>query len=191
MNNIYYILRHGNSLANKEGIILSDLDLGIKAYGLTEKGEKDITDSIQRLIDSGVITKEVIIVCSPFKRTRESAAIASKLLSVNEITYTEDLKERYFGDFDQKPKDNYKLIWDLDSENPDHQEYGVESVNNVLSRAMSVVERCEKNYMDKIIIFVTHGDTSQILECGFKNIDPKNHRTLKTVEQGEYRLLNI
>ena len=191
MNNTYYILRHGNSLANKEGIILSNLELGVKEYGLTEKGRDDIYKSVQNLINSGSITKEVVIISSPFKRTKESALIASELFNVRDITYTEDLKERFFGEFDLKSKSNYKLIWDLDSHNPEHQEFGVESVNHVLSRAMAVVNRCEKMYMDKIVILVTHGDTAQILECGFKNMNPRFHRSLKTVEQAEYRLLNI
>lgn len=190
MNNKYYILRHGNSLANKEGLIISNLELGIKEYGLSDKGQIDIETSVTDLINSGALKEPVEIISSPFKRTKESALIAAKLLGIKSISYTEDLRERFFGEFDKTSKENYKRVWDLDIKNPNHKTFGVESVNEVLSRAMSVINRCEKNYLNKIILLVTHGDTSQILECGFKKIDAKLHRSLKTVEQGEYRLLN-
>lgn len=190
MNNTYYILRHGNSEANKAGIILSDFTLGTEGYGLTDKGREDIKLSVTALVDSGMLKQPVKIISSPFKRTKESAIIVAELLKVDEITFNDDLRERFFGDFDQKPKDNYKKVWVIDKDNPNHKENSVESVNEVYSRATAIIKDLEVDYKDTTFILVTHGDTAQILECYFRKIKPQDHRTLKTVKQGEYRLLS-
>lgn len=189
MNNAYYILRHGNSLANREGLIISEANIGTKDFGLTHKGQEDIKKSIINLIECGIKNKTIEIISSPFKRTKESALIAADLLGIKKILYNKNLGERFFGDLDGSPNDNYIKVWTLDKESAYHKTFGVESVNEVLSRTMSLIELLEDQYKNISIILVTHGDPAQILECGLKKIDPRLHRTLKPVEEGELRLL--
>ena len=45
LHNIYFVLRHGRSLANEEGIILSNSLDGISGYGLTDEGKSEVRNS--------------------------------------------------------------------------------------------------------------------------------------------------
>ncbi|MEN9557858.1 MAG: hypothetical protein RL141_227, partial [Candidatus Parcubacteria bacterium] len=67
MNNRYFILRHGQSLANVAGIILSHLEDGKSdAYTLTEKGEDDVRASVRRAKEQDLLNVDTIIMSSPF-----------------------------------------------------------------------------------------------------------------------------
>jgi len=96
LNNQYFALRHGESIANQKGLIVSSPENGIKDYGLSETGQKQITDSVSA---SSKINKRTRIISSDFLRAFESAQIAHKLLySGSDIQYIESLRERFFGD---------------------------------------------------------------------------------------------
>jgi hypothetical protein len=83
LNNYYYLLRHGQSTANVEGIISSARSLaGSTKHGLTLLGEQQGIDSAGPLIDlieedleNGELgsTKNVIFYSSPFARAKETA----------------------------------------------------------------------------------------------------------------------
>ena len=83
LNNYYYLLRHGQSTANVEGIISSARSLaGSTKHGLTLLGEEQGRDSagpLIRLIQEYVIggnlgtTKTVYFYSSPFARAKETA----------------------------------------------------------------------------------------------------------------------
>ncbi|QEN03922.1 histidine phosphatase family protein [Thiospirochaeta perfilievii] len=182
LNNRYYLLRHGNSIANRDGLIVSDLDIGISEYGLTDLGKRDIL-----LKSKKIINKPYLIYSSPFKRTIETSLIVAKSLGLINIEYITDLKERFFGDFDLKSNKNYKIVWDRDRIDPEHKNFNVESVKSVYNRTSSFVKRVELEMKDMDILIVSHGDSLQILECWFNSMDPKYHRDLKPLEEGEFR----
>lgn len=183
--NYYYILRHGNSIANQEGLIVSDYDIGTCGYGLSKKGEEQILRSIGKLSE-----RNYIIISSPFFRTKESAQIVAKVLDINNILYHDGLRERFFGKFDMSCSNNYTKVWSEDLKDPTHEKWNVESVVDVLKRASDVVLELERKYKNRHIILVSHGDIGQILECGFRDISPEFHRSIVPLEQGEFRVLN-
>ena len=60
--------------------------------------------------------------------------------------------------------------WNL---NPKQDYKDAETVKNVLDRIYDFLEELKKEYKDKIIILVTHGGTSKVINCYFKGI-PEN-----------------
>ena len=46
LNNQYFALRHGESIANQKGLIVSSPENGIKGYGLSETGQTQINESV-------------------------------------------------------------------------------------------------------------------------------------------------
>lgn len=186
--NRYFALRHGYSIANEAGLIVSDLKSGCKDYGLTSLGKKEIESSVKKYLLE-FFSSNIIIVSSPFLRTKESAQILSRLVN-KDVQFDERLKERFFGTYNLRSNTHYSDVWSFDSENKHHKTNGVESVSEVYSRVKSLVEDLEISYSGYDIFLVSHGDALQILECFFRECDPKNHRSLKPLEPGECRLLN-
>lgn len=93
LNNYYYLLRHGQSTANVEGIISSARSLaGSTKHGLTLLGEEQGRDSagplirlIQEDVNGGDLgtTKTVYFYSSPFARAKETAYACLKGIKAN------------------------------------------------------------------------------------------------------------
>lgn len=49
----------------------------------------------------------------------------------------------------------------------------------------------QANLKDKDILLISHGDTLQILQCGFKKVSPYKHRGLVHIEIAEIRRVNL
>ena len=94
LNNKYFALRHGESLANKKSIIASNPKYATTKFGLTEKGREQVKNAVSI---SKLIGKKVIIYSSDFLRTKETAETARKILKAKPIILSTKLRERYFG----------------------------------------------------------------------------------------------
>ena len=53
LSNHYFVLRHGKSLANEQGIILSDPASGTKGYGLSNVGKEQVKQSVLSALQEG------------------------------------------------------------------------------------------------------------------------------------------
>lgn len=185
LSNRYFIMRHGESIANIEKIILSYPENGINDYGLTEKGKVQVKRSIQNCN----LNNDTIVYSSDFKRTKETAQIVFRNLKINKINYSINLRERFFGEFEKTENTNYEKVWTADKENPDHNFNNVESPSSVMDRMTLLIAELEKKYAGKNILIVSHGDPLQILLTAFKKMDPSKHRLIDHLEVAEIREL--
>lgn len=139
----------------------------------------------------------VVIFCSPFKRTVETAGIIQTVLNdtvlhgkVAPPTHNFALRERWFGDFDMTDDSNYEVCYVEDAK-PDHGEnnkYHCESPSQVCDRATKfIAEEIEPKMEGKIVILVAHGDICQILQSAFMRIEPWRQRELKHVDTADWR----
>ena len=180
-NNTYFIMRHGESESNSEGIIVSDPQIGCDKYGLTKKGQYQAAISVDRHKDIN-FTK---IFTSDFLRTYETASIVANLSGLTPPKIATELHERYFGRYDGLSADNYNLVWERDA-SLNHEFFeSVESTNHVAKRAVSLLGKLEKKFKDEVILLVSHGDVLQILRTVFINIEPNQHRSLPHHETAE------
>lgn len=186
--NRYFILRHGHSQANEKGLIVSSPENGIGHWGLSEQGKIEVTQSVEKALKAGLFNPMIkpVVVASPFLRTLETAAIAAKILKAERYP-DNNLRERFFGEFEMTENTNYAKGWAQDEDDPDHTSFGVESVRSVAARMVEVIKRTGQRYNEKDIILVTHGDPGQILQCVFDGIDPSRHRSLAPLETAEMR----
>lgn len=102
------------------------------------------------------------------------------------------LRERFFGVFEGAcPSDDlYDQIWALDkSSDVDSQHHAVESIQSVVTRTTELILELEQIWKDKIIILVSHGDVTQIVQAVFAAIDPRFHRSLPHMENCDVREL--
>jgi len=169
LKNRYFLMRHGESEANRQELVISAPSDGVHAYGLTPLGKQQAFESASK---NKELDKDTIIYASDFLRTQETAKEVQKALGTGEINTTIDLRERYFGEFEGKHHSHYPIIFKLDEKNPEHTEYQVESVMEVLERTSHLVYELEKQYNNEKILLVSHGDPLHILHAGFIRVCP-------------------
>ena len=187
LQNQYFVLRHGESTANQQGLIVSSPDNGIINYGLSKTGRDQITNSVKT---NQKVKKVTQIISSDFLRTNESAVIAYQLLQAKkEIHYSINLRERFFGDHELKDNSFYQAIWNDDALDSSHTINNVESADAVMERTSSLIVRLEDDFNEEVFLLVSHGDALQILQAAFGKIPPSLHRSLPHLETAEIREL--
>uniref|UniRef100_A0A6V1VLS3 Phosphoglycerate mutase n=1 Tax=Heterosigma akashiwo TaxID=2829 RepID=A0A6V1VLS3_HETAK len=199
LRNSYYALRHGQSLANLEGIISSDVLVGTTRHGLTSSGRaqarKAAVPLLSMIAGDGFTFEDLVFISSNFTRARETAEetiraidriieyeeepVATELPSENvpshqiPLAIFPGLRERYFGELDGTVLPNYNKVWPEDVQNAQHSGYGVESVNDVCRRIEETILEIDQQYQNKAIVLTSHADTLQITQCYLAGVDPR------------------
>ena len=209
----YFGMRHGESVPSSQQRICSAMAAGIDPRnGLTERGRQesqaasdawiaDHGDTIRRAWQQG----RLVIVSSPFSRSRETAEILVARLQhwhrqqgqALEIRLEAELRERDFGRFEgQSPSGPlYRRIWDQDVTNPEGTPWGVESAAAVQRRGAALIARLEREAAadpDRVTVLVSHGDTLKILQTSAQGQSAAAHQDasrVKPFHTGEIRAL--
>ena len=177
-------MRHGQSIANVQGIIISHPMNGVRTeYALSDLGR----DQVRRSARESGLSKDTIVYVSDFSRAIETASIVRAELGMSDVHVTKALRERNFGDWEYTHNANYENVWTLDRANASHTEQNVESVDAVLDRVTGLIAELEKRHSHTDILLVSHGDTLQILQTSFQNIRPEYHRDMRQFETAEIR----
>ena len=191
LNNIYYAMRHGQSLANIERIIVSDPAIGTVAYGLSSVGREQVMASAGQFLGCNRLAAQCRIVSSDFLRARETAQLLAAVLQCAVPVVTDpSLRERYFGELDGLGDQHYQQVWDMDADDPGHRHWDVESVVSVRERVASLVSDLESQYLGEQLILVAHGDVLQIAQTLFSGLSGQQHRSLPHLQVAELRCLN-
>jgi len=189
LGNRYFALRHGESMPNVLGIILSDPKSGTIDFGLSDKGKEQARQSVVSALERDILDEFTAVYSSDFKRARETAEIARGVLNTLPVIYTEKLRERYFGEWERTSHVNYANVWRDDKVNPSHTNYSVESADHVQDRTTRLILQLERQYYDRKILLVSHGDALQILQTGFLRLPASMHRDIPHLETAEIREL--
>jgi probable phosphoglycerate mutase len=187
LKNRYYAFRHGESLANMEGIIVSDPSIGTVKYGLSDEGCRQVEESAARLAE---VVSGVVIVASDFLRTVETADIIRKICDAEPARTDPRLRERQFGRWEGTCYMHYSDAWNKDAVDPDQMIDGVESANSVRRRMVAVICSLEAEFSDRDIVLVSHGDPLRLIRTAFEGLDTSLNRTLPYFETAGWRLLN-
>lgn len=189
--NSYYALRHGLSLGNERGIIVSFPENGIEGYGLSQSG---VLDTMSKLNPEALHKRfkkaSTLCVTSDFRRARQTAEIFCELHGLDSAQADARLRERNFGILEMTQVGNYQKVWDGDRTNNVPIEFNCESVNSVLRRLLELIQAIEKIHHAKSVILISHGDPLQILHAWFLRKKPNSHRELPQLENAELRLLS-
>ncbi len=147
LHNTYLCMRHAQSTANEEHIIISNPETGISKYGLTQEGERQV---LQAIVTNKEIQNITHIYTSDFLRAYQTAIIVAQHCNNVPIITDTRLRERYFGQFEETDSDNYHKVWYMDcSLEFDVACYNVESIHAVAQRMLSFLLDCEKNLKNK------------------------------------------
>ncbi|XP_004290053.1 PREDICTED: uncharacterized protein LOC101297889 [Fragaria vesca subsp. vesca] len=172
--NRYWILRHGKSIPNEKGLIVSSMENGTRPeYQLAPEGvnqAKLAGELFRKVLEENNVPIENVRICySPFSRTRQTAQVVASVLNIQfegaQCKVMENLRERFFGpSYELKSHDKYNEVWAIDEKDPLMKPEGGESVHDVASRIVEAVANMESQFQGCTVLVVSHGDTLQILQ---------------------------
>ncbi len=181
-------MRHGESVANKNGIITSHEDNALNDFGLTNHGAEQVMHTALQTR----LNQDALIVSSDYLRAKESAKIMQDIICASlEIRYDKRLRERNFGDLELQNSALYEKVWRQDEVSSNVQLNKVETVNHVLSRVLPLVDELNQTVSNQDVLLVGHGDVLQILLAYYQGLDPKFHRTIAPLKNAELRSLPL
>jgi broad specificity phosphatase PhoE len=187
--NTFWVLRHGRSKANAAGVIVSTLENGtLPEWGLTEEGSNQARNAGASLRDalasaSAPAPAPLVVVASPFSRTRETALCVADVVDLppSHVIFDDRLRERDFGDIlEGGSHDRYDDCWRIDQESqgegviPGRDRDG-ESVVAVSSRLRSLLTDLDQQHVGTHILCVSHGDCLQILQSTVVRLPKKEY----------------
>ena len=186
LRNTFYLLRHGRSLANAQGLIVSDASVGRIDFGLTDDGAAELRSGL--LASKNTLPGIARIYSSDFLRTQQTATLASEIFGAS-VELSPRLRERGFGDFEGQSSDHYHRVWEQDAVDPAHTHWNVESVQSVAARMTECVLEIDQSGTGETYLLVSHGDPLQILITAAQGDDLRQHRRIEPLGTGEVRRL--
>lgn len=191
--NTYYALRHGTSLANERGIVVSTAAHGVAEWGLSPAG---VAACRQLFSDAAwacppFTAADTLVLTSDFRRARETADLLCELLGLAPARIEVGLRERNFGGLELGSAKHYDDVWSRDERQPNHGFAGSETTDSVAQRMLAVVERVESTESGKRVVLVSHGDPLQILETVLRGLPSYAHRRVPHLGNAELRRLVV
>ena len=146
-----YVVRHGETIWNKEHKVQ-----GITDIPLTEKGKEEAKE-LQDLIKTLNID---VVISSPLTRARETAKIITD--SSLPINTDDRIKERDWGlnegaDIDSVDK------WDCWDVVLNTRVQNIEPIQDFMYRVSDFIEDIKTRYKDKNVLVVTHSAVSRVI----------------------------
>jgi broad specificity phosphatase PhoE len=149
---IVYLIRHGQTYGNRDGI-----NQGWGDIGLTERG----IEQAKELRAFFTEKKPDRVICSDIYRTRQTCSIIFE--GRDDIEYDARLREINSSVFMGKTREEIiKLFGEEYIENSrrlNYAPYGGEGVESLVSRVASFLSDLEKDTKSKTVAVVTHGGT--------------------------------
>jgi broad specificity phosphatase PhoE len=163
-----YLARHGQSLANVEGILAGHQD-----SPLTDVGREQAQELADLAKKAGLKFDHVYV--SPLSRAKETAQIIARGTGSPEPEVMPDLIERNFGILTGKhiseiPKLATELL-ETDKIGYFTEAEGSETFPEALARANKVLEDVKRRHPDGKVLLVAHGDIGMMLFAAFHSVD--------------------
>jgi probable phosphomutase (TIGR03848 family) len=148
---VFHLLRHGEH--NVQGKICAGRMPGVV---LSERGRAEAEDAARRLVGAGIAA----IYASPLERTRETAEIVGRNLSLP-VTILDDLAELDFGEwtgktFDEVRKDPRWPAWA--SYRSLSRIPGGETMREVQRRVVEAIMEMREQHPSEAVVVISHGD---------------------------------
>jgi len=170
------IMRHGEAEHNVLHTFNADpTSSNYREVHLTDKGILQVKDAALKLSSTGLRDQNVrAIYASPLPRTRETAQLVMKSLSIsaNKLTNTKSIIENRVGTWEGKSENDFDRTYSHGNRTHAH-DYGGETDEDVMARVSALLNRildeCKKN---SNVIIVSHGTPSALMLKYLKHIIP-------------------
>lgn len=152
--NNYFLLRHGQTIYQKENRQMNYDAKENPLLHLTEEGEEMVKETVAEMKGQ----KIDMIFASPYQRTKETAKIASEMIGVKEINFDQRLVDINLGIYMGKPMEESHKFYLGKSPSFDNRPEGGESWNDILARVKEFLDEVDAKYENKNILIVSHAD---------------------------------
>jgi len=159
LNNKYFLLRHGQTIYQKENRQRNYEASENPTIPLTDEGKQMVAESAGKLNGENIS----LIFSSPYLRTKQTAEITTKILGVEKINYDERLVDINLGIFMGRPMEESFNFYMTGDKKFDNRPEAGESWNDILKRVKSFLDDVEKKYENEIILIVSHADPIWIM----------------------------
>ena len=164
-----YVIRHGQTIVNKLGLINSRNYIGLNKSGRIET--KKASEEIEKINFD-------LIICSPLRRTKQTCKIINK--NNVKVIYDERIIER-----DSRSM-QFKLASILDINkwydiNKEIVYKNSEGFKSIMDRTKDILNELKEKYPNKTILLVTHGDVCKAINAYLNNIT--DAKTINSSEQ--------
>ena len=165
-----YVIRHGQTIINKLGLINSRNCIGLNKTGCIE-AEK-ASEEIKKINFD-------LIICSPIKRTKQTCKIINK--NNIKVIYDERLLERDSRSMQFKLASilDVNMWYDVNKEIVYKNSEGFKSI---MDRSKKLLDELKEKYSNKTILLVTHGDVCKAINANLNNII--DAKTINSLEHG-------
>jgi len=152
------LMRHGETIQNKEGIAQGQLQGNLSSRGILQS-KKTGAKLVNKKID--------LVYSSDLRRAKQTANIIIKFISKIPLKFTKKIREKNFGDFQGKsyPKNWDSICWKKGV----IKKHDGESFNEIMNRAKSFIKFLKNKYDKKTILLVTHKRMIQTIIAMNKN----------------------
>jgi probable phosphoglycerate mutase len=191
LRNHYYALRHGISIANEQGIIISHPENGTAGWGLSPNGVAECRRLLapEQLRLHGFSKSDTLVYTSDFDRAAETAKIFCELNQLDDPIRDPRLRERNFGRFENSSIDAYDRVWERDAGDDSHSFGNCESTAALARRLNELLTDLERQWNDRKIVLVSHGDPLQVFQTILLGLRCNQHRGLPHLGNAELRRL--
>jgi isoleucyl-tRNA synthetase len=181
--NRYFIMRHGESLSNINGVLDRN---GDPANILTEKGLAQVAQAGEQLREHAITH----IYASPLVRTRITAeTIANSIgLPKERIIYDNRLLETGVGTFDGEPIETYHAFFSRLSEKMTKTPPDGENWHDAKTRMTGVLYELEAKNQNEHILIVSHSGPMEMLQAGIEGLTDTEAGV--GIEDGRFALAN-
>ncbi len=186
MRNRYFLMRHGESLANLSGKIMSLPANGLDGFGLSQAGRQQAARSAR----ASRLSADTLVLASDFLRTRQTSEVAAQTLGTAPPRFHSGLRERAFGELEGLSAERYHEIWAHDERDPRHTALGVESPVALVERLSQVLSELERDYSGRDILLVSHGDPLRFLQLFTAGRPLTEHLKIRLFAPAEIRPLH-
>ncbi len=187
--NQYYILRHGQTIYQKEKKEIIYPPLENDKVCLTEKGKREIEKAAQKLKKE----KIDLIFSSDFFRTRQTAEIVAKELKIG-VKFDKRLRDVNLGIYHGRQKKEFYQDFPRASERFYKRPQKGETWSDCKKRMLDFIKEIDKKYQGKRILIVSHGDPLWLLEGamkGLKNEEYFENNEKIIIKTGELRKIDF
>jgi len=176
----WFIVRHGETKANKERIIQGHQD-----GELTDEGREQARLAGEKLKNQDI----GLIISSDLGRCRETAQIISKSIGA-EIIFDSELRERFYGEAEglsyQELRDRYDPYAEYDKAKGD-----IETALAVEERITTAFKRHHGNHAHKNVVIVTHGGAIRMLVKRIRNLTFEEIMSRPVINNAEILSLDV
>lgn len=158
-----YLVRHGESEANAAGVFAGQTDSPLTPKGREQA--KVVARALQPVHFDRIVT-------SPLSRTKDTAAVIAAGRGIP-VEAFDDLKEIDVGIAAGKPFDELRGLPGATGDDGWRQWPGGESLDQVLTRSLRVIDRLVAESPGKTICIVGHGGVTRIVVSSFMGVLPK------------------